>query len=99
MICSVKVAFHIWGMLMAGFNVLLFRAVLRTPDVCQTQLSSLYTMLYAISAFGVATTGITVLMMPFWVTNAFKPGSVLDVRKRSGCCYEPVACMPCIWHV
>lgn len=42
---------------------------------------------------------LTAAMIPFWITNALKPGSVLDVRKRAGCCYEPVACFPCIWHV
>jgi len=95
----VKVAFHIWGLLMAAFNAMLFRAVLRTPDICQQQISQLYSMLYALSAFGVVTTGLTALMLPFWLSNAVKPGSMLDVRKRDGCCYEPVACLPCIWHV
>ena len=42
---------------MAAFNALLFRAVLKTPAICQQNMRPLYTMLYFLAAFGVVTTG------------------------------------------
>lgn len=39
------------------------------------------------------------LMVPFWVINAMKRGSVLDMRTREGVCYEPVKCCSCMWHI
>ncbi|KAJ8320247.1 hypothetical protein KUTeg_001834 [Tegillarca granosa] len=40
-----------------------------------------------------------VLMLPFWIINKAKRDSVLDVRNRSGLCYEPVKCCSCLWHI
>lgn len=97
----VKVAFHIFGIVC--FVETLVHIGYATSNAakedCKSSTVALYYISYAFTWIGAASLVFIFLMVPFWVINAMKRGSVLDMRTREGVCYEPVKCCSCMWHI
>ncbi|XP_076802817.1 uncharacterized protein LOC143446858 [Clavelina lepadiformis] len=94
----VKILFHLFGV---GSLILGLMSAFYTFEApaCSDSTTELYYWCYVTSVLALITTGYFLLTVPFWLANKTKPNLVLDWRRRSGICYEPVVYCSCVWHV
>lgn len=95
---EVKLAFHIYGVVCFIFGIIVIAFTSQAAD-CRESTQELYWFSLSTGVLGMLTTGFFAVMLPFWIVNKIWARSVLDVRSRTGVCYEPVACCSCVWHI
>lgn len=95
---ELKVAFHIFGLICFVEGLVLIGYVSKA-EPCKNTTWPLYLISLIFAWFAGISIVFFVLMLPFWIINKAKRDSVLDVRNRSGLCYEPVKCCSCLWHI
>ncbi|XP_075045776.1 uncharacterized protein LOC142106691 [Mixophyes fleayi] len=93
-----RVLFHTFGAasFVEGICTVLTTSLARE---CAVNTPALYCLSVVFSALNILSTGFFLLVGPFWLLNARCPGMVLNKQSRTGICYEPVTCCPCVWHV
>ncbi|XP_074655825.1 uncharacterized protein LOC141909316 [Tubulanus polymorphus] len=95
---QVKALFHVFGifsLVLTIVHIIYFF----TGFYCKTYTPGLFYVSMGIVVFDIIGAVWFVFTVPFWIANRAKYNSVLDPKIRSGICYEPVKCCPCVWHV
>ncbi|CAH1773257.1 unnamed protein product [Owenia fusiformis] len=95
---EVKLAFHIFGGI-TYLSGLLLTIFVSLAGECSVTTGTLYFFSLALSIFSVIGIVFLTVMVPFWIVNRIWKNSVLDLRYRTGVCYEPVKCCSCVWHI
>ncbi|XP_075459676.1 uncharacterized protein LOC142496718 isoform X1 [Ascaphus truei] len=93
-----RLSFHAFGLasFTEGVCTVLLTALAKQ---CAINTPALYSLSVVLSVASVLSTGFFLMVGPFWLSNAVFPGLVLHTPSRTGICYEPVTCCPCLWYV
>ncbi|XP_066547451.1 uncharacterized protein LOC136714048 [Amia ocellicauda] len=95
---ALKAAFHAFGV--ASFTAGLCTTVLTASAApCAKTTPELYYLSLMLSVGSMLATGFFLAMGGFWAANQLCPGSVLNLRSRTGVCLEPVSSCSCLWHI
>ncbi|XP_065891199.1 uncharacterized protein [Dysidea avara] len=95
----VKICFHSFGAACFVIQFIILYFISQAAD-CVDTTTALYYVTWTFTILSLCSTVYFALLLPFWLYAAIgNKKHLLDKKTRSGLCYEPLNCCPCLWHV
>jgi len=93
-----RLTFHGFGIVSAIISIYTLHVLLQST-ACQDTTSVAYDFVLGSTIVGLVATVIFGCLAIFWVREWREPGTMLDVERKRGQCYNAYRILPCVWHV
>ncbi|XP_064611850.1 uncharacterized protein LOC135475839 [Liolophura sinensis] len=95
---EVKIAFHVFGGV-CFVTGLVHSAMVFSALECNIFAEVLYDWSLAVAVLIMICTVYFVILIPCWILDMICSDWILNRKEKTGICYEPEKCCPCLWHV